>query len=133
MTLTPGRAYTLRVLCRDLASTVDAAWAEVLIGTPVPVNGQDYAGGSGGRLLLAKWDTYVGARWNGDQASASVAQSLTFTATAGDFVESAIKRDLGVKDMSNLIPGHGGLMDRLDSILPNVIAGWLLLTLFLGS
>ncbi|HON68989.1 MAG TPA: DUF2190 family protein [Phycisphaerae bacterium] len=82
VTLTPGRAYTLRVLCRDLASTVDAAWAEVLIGTPVPVNGQDYAGGSGGRLLLAKWDTYVGARWNGDQASASVAQSLTFTATA---------------------------------------------------
>ena len=58
---------------------------------------------------------------------------LTAVATAGDFVESAIKRDLGIKDMSNLIPGHGGLMDRLDSILPNVIAGWLLLTFFLGS
>jgi phosphatidate cytidylyltransferase len=58
---------------------------------------------------------------------------LTVVATAGDFAESAIKRDLGVKDMSNLIPGHGGLMDRLDSILPNVVAGWLLLTFFLGS
>jgi phosphatidate cytidylyltransferase len=58
---------------------------------------------------------------------------MTVVATAGDFAESAIKRDLGVKDMSNLIPGHGGLMDRLDSILPNVVAGWLLLTLFLGS
>jgi phosphatidate cytidylyltransferase len=58
---------------------------------------------------------------------------LTVVATAGDFAESAIKRDLGVKDMSNLIPGHGGLMDRLDSVLPNVIAGWLLLTFFLGS
>ena len=58
---------------------------------------------------------------------------LTFTATAGDFVESAIKRDLGVKDMSNLIPGHGGLMDRLDSILPNIFAGWLLLLVFLGA
>ncbi len=58
---------------------------------------------------------------------------MTVVATLGDFAESAIKRDLGVKDMSNLIPGHGGLMDRLDSILPNVIAGWLLLTLFLGS
>ena len=56
-----------------------------------------------------------------------------FTATAGDFVESAIKRDLGVKDMSNLIPGHGGLMDRLDSILPNIFAGWLLLLVFLGA
>ena len=58
---------------------------------------------------------------------------LTFTATAGDFVESAIKRDLGVKDMSNIIPGHGGLMDRLDSILPNIFAGWLLLLVFLGA
>jgi phosphatidate cytidylyltransferase len=58
---------------------------------------------------------------------------LTVVATAGDFAESAIKRDLGVKDMSNLIPGHGGLMDRLDSVLPNIFVGWLLLLVFLGA
>jgi phosphatidate cytidylyltransferase len=57
---------------------------------------------------------------------------LAITATLGDFMESAIKRDLGVKDMSNLIPGHGGLMDRLDSLLPNAFTAWLLLLVFLG-
>ncbi|HIV58508.1 MAG TPA: phosphatidate cytidylyltransferase [Candidatus Stackebrandtia faecavium] len=43
--------------------------------------------------------------------------TVAVAATFGDLTESLIKRDLGVKDMSNLVPGHGGLMDRLDSIL----------------
>jgi phosphatidate cytidylyltransferase len=58
---------------------------------------------------------------------------MTVTATAGDFAESAIKRDLGVKDMGRLLPGHGGMMDRLDSLIPNAFASWALFTLFLGS
>ena len=48
-------------------------------------------------------------------------------ATLGDLCESVIKRDLGIKDMSQIIPGHGGLMDRLDSLLATVAPIWLIL------
>lgn len=58
---------------------------------------------------------------------------LTVTATAGDFIESAIKRDLGVKDMGSILPGHGGIMDRLDSLVINAFVAWALFALFLGQ
>jgi phosphatidate cytidylyltransferase len=48
-------------------------------------------------------------------------------ATLGDLCESVIKRDLGIKDMSQVVPGHGGLMDRLDSLLATIAPVWLLL------
>lgn len=59
--------------------------------------------------------------------------ALVLTATMGDLVESLIKRDLGVKDMGQLLPGHGGMMDRLDSLLPSAVVSWLLLRLFVPS
>lgn len=48
-------------------------------------------------------------------------------ATVGDFSESAIKRDLGIKDMGNILPGHGGIMDRLDSMVVTAPVCWALL------
>ena len=48
-------------------------------------------------------------------------------ATLGDLCESVMKRDLGIKDMSQVVPGHGGLMDRLDSLLATIAPIWLLL------
>ncbi len=50
--------------------------------------------------------------------------ALALCATLGDLVESQFKRELGIKDMSNILPGHGGLMDRLDGMLPAAMVTW---------
>ncbi len=57
-----------------------------------------------------------------------VGLAVAVTATVGDLAESTIKRDLGIKDMGSVLPGHGGLMDRLDSLLVVAPVVWLLLT-----
>ncbi len=51
---------------------------------------------------------------------------LSVVSQAGDLFESAIKRRFGVKDSSHLIPGHGGLMDRLDGFIAAVVAAWII-------
>ena len=57
---------------------------------------------------------------------------LILAAVFGDLAESLIKRDLGIKDMSTWLPGHGGMMDRLDSLLPASLMTYLVMVVFFG-
>jgi phosphatidate cytidylyltransferase len=59
--------------------------------------------------------------------------AIALAATLGDLVESLIKRDLGIKDISNWLPGHGGFLDRLDSVLPSAAVAYALFLIFNGA
>jgi phosphatidate cytidylyltransferase len=59
--------------------------------------------------------------------------AILLSATLGDLAESLIKRDLGIKDMSSWLPGHGGFLDRLDSILPSAAVAYVAFSVFGGA
>lgn len=58
---------------------------------------------------------------------------LALVGTMGDLTESLIKRDLGIKDISSMLPGHGGFLDRLDSILPSAAVAYVLFLVVTGA
>lgn len=72
------------------------------------------------------WWLLDGQWWQG----ALIGVLAAALATVGDLIESMIKRDLGLKDLGTILPGHGGLMDRLDSLVATLVPVWLLLALF---
>lgn len=80
---------------------------------------EGFAGSLAGAVLVAVLATVflLGEHW---WVGMALAVGTVLAGTGGDFAESMVKRELGVKDMSNLLPGHGGVMDRLDSILFSV-------------
>lgn len=83
-----------------------------------------WAGLAGGMIASA---LFLAAfqNWNGGLSGWSIiiGAQLAIVAQAGDFFESWMKRRAGVKDSGNILPGHGGLLDRLDGLLPVIIIG----------
>jgi phosphatidate cytidylyltransferase len=76
---------------------------------------------------VAGWLTVTYALDGRPEVGVLLGVATAVTATFGDLSESLIKRDLGIKDMGRLLPGHGGLLDRLDSILMVAPVAWLVL------
>ncbi len=87
-----------------------------------------WSGAIGGSLCATIAGLIVVAAAGLDRLSASavVGFGLSLAAAGGDLLESALKRRFGAKDASRLIPGHGGLMDRLDGFLTATLAGAML-------
>lgn len=126
-------AFIATAVCSDVGGYV----AGVLFGkhpmapTVSPKKSWEGFGGSvlactvAGVLFFAT--LFDGASW---WQGALFGLAVVCSATLGDLGESMIKRDIGIKDMGQLLPGHGGLMDRLDSLLPTAPVAWLLLAAF---
>ena len=79
-------------------------------------------------IPLTVW--WLGAAW---WIGLLLAVCIVLAGTCGDLIESLIKRDVGIKDMSSFLPGHGGAMDRLDSILVASPVAWLILYLLIPN
>ena len=80
-------------------------------------------------LLGALFGHFVGIGW---LSGALLALPIAILSVLGDLFESGVKRNLNVKDTGGLMPGHGGLLDRLDSLMAAIIGFAIILILFPG-
>lgn len=130
-----GAWLVLTVLLVAVANDVGGYIAGVLFGrTPMAKSispKKSWEGAAGSLLLTATVATVLvsvaldGPVWGG----LLLGVVAVAAATTGDLAESLLKRDLGLKDMGSLLPGHGGVMDRLDSILICAPVSYLVLSL----
>jgi phosphatidate cytidylyltransferase len=133
----PRRVLTFIIL--TICSDIGGYFAGITVGrhpmAPVISPKKTWEGfaGSAVACLVAGWLCVTlllhGHWWQGLLTGAAV----VLAATVGDLVESMIKRDLDIKDMGTLLPGHGGILERLDSLLIAAPVVWLLLYLFIPA
>jgi phosphatidate cytidylyltransferase len=125
-------AFVATVVCSDTGGLA----AGVFFGrhplAPIVSKAKTWEGFAGSALacsaagILFMTLTFHEAWWKG----LLFGLAIVATATLGDLGESMIKRDLEIKDMGSLLPGHGGIMDRLDSLLPCAAVAYLMLSAF---
>jgi phosphatidate cytidylyltransferase len=133
-----GAARVILFVATVVCSDTGGYFSGVLFGrhplAPVVSKAKTWEGFAGSVLACALCGslivhfTFHHVWWQG----ALFGLAIAVTATVGDLGESLIKRDLGIKDMGRLLPGHGGLMDRLDSLLPCAAVAYLVLTSILS-
>lgn len=128
-----GALRVVTFILVTIASDIGGYFVGVLAGkhpmAPVISPKKSWEGFAGSAVFCvgAGWATvvyFLGGEW---WVGVLLGLVTVVMATLGDLCESVIKRDLGIKDMSSIVPGHGGLMDRLDSLLASVAPTWLLL------
>jgi phosphatidate cytidylyltransferase len=129
----PGRVFSLAI--GVVSSDIGGYAAGVLFGkhpmVPTISPKKSWEGLAGSLVFGVTATTLSVAYLTGKPIWIGVLLGLTLvcTATLGDLVESQVKRDLGIKDMGSLLPGHGGVLDRFDGFLPSAVAAWAVLTL----
>src|SRR3954447_20698998 len=128
-----GALVVVTFIIVTIASDIGGYAVGVIAGkhpmAPVISPKKSWEGFAGSALscVLAGWltvDLLLDGRW---WVGVLLGLITVVMATLGDLCESVIKRDLGIKDMSQIVPGHGGLMDRFDSLLATAAPAWLLL------
>ncbi len=121
--------YVLVTTASDIGGYAVGAWLGRHPMAPVisPKKSWEGFAGSVATCCVVGWLAVaygLGGRW---WVGVGLGVAAAAVATLGDLVESLVKRDLGLKDMGSLLPGHGGLMDRLDSLLFVAPVSWVIL------
>jgi CDP-diglyceride synthetase len=128
-----GIVYTLWALALVWATDIGAYFAGRTIGGPKLAPrlspSKTWAGLVGGVVLASAFGAFMHAAYGLPLRMTLATPALAVLAQMGDLYESGLKRRAGVKDSGNILPGHGGLMDRLDGLVPVAPAAALLVVL----